>query len=344
MATDAARRRQAPALPVRTARPTRDSGTRPMGHRTHGRARHRHPAGSQRIFMHDRAGISLKGTSRSTRMSPGSCSTRSAITLRRTSSVPPPIRRLGDAEEVLLEKAPRPGSCRCRGALPACSSRSTPKDAMSWIFGAPTTFSIDDSGPGVSPLLSLVRVRAWLRRSPSDWTYQSASRSRVAVLERTGTPSTSIFRARAKMSGKSRPATRSDRQSLVHQSGDRDLPAFTYLTESLRVRNANVGEEDFVEVRPARNLTDGLHLDPRRRHIDPEEGQPLVLGKSRIVTCKQDPVLRVVCSRRPDLLTVDEPIVAVPLSPRPDRGDVRAGCRLRKHLTPDVVAAYHPRE
>ncbi len=45
--------------------------------------------------------------------------------------------------------------------------------------------------------------------------------------------------------------------------------------------NAHVGEEHLVEVRRARDLAQGPHVDPRRAHVEQERGDALVLGLRR---------------------------------------------------------------
>ncbi len=60
-----------------------------------------------------------------------------------------------------------------------------------------------------------------------------------------------------------------------------------------------------------------------------------------IRTSKHEAESRVVSIRRPHLLSGDGPrAVRLARCPRVDRGEVRAGLRLRKQLAPDV-AAFH---
>ena len=81
-------------------------------------------------------------------------------------------------ERGLAAAAPSPFSSSVR--TPPGPSRSSARSERSCVLVALTTLKIDASGPGVWPFESAVRMRAAVRRSPSDSTYQSARRSRTA--------------------------------------------------------------------------------------------------------------------------------------------------------------------
>ena len=82
------------------------------------------------------------------------------------------------------------------------------------------------------------------------------------------------------------------------------------------------------------------HLDAGLLHVDDEVREPAVLrhvgvrcGTSSI------PHLRDVRERRPHLLAVDDPLVAVAHRARREPGDVGAGARLAEELAPDLLVA-----
>ena len=65
---------------------------------------------------------------------------------------------------------------------------------------------------------------------------------------------------------------------------------------------------------------------------------PLCFGASGSVRVEHEDVVGEVARRRPDLLAVDDPLVAVELGPAPEVAEVRAGVRLGVALAPDVFA------
>src|ERR1700688_4712401 len=96
-------------------------------------------------------GILLNGTSLSTRISPGRPSTRSAIMLRRISSVPPAMRIDGELSSICWNW-PRASSSASPVKTPAAPSRSIAYIAMSCSIEPATSLPIEFSGPGRSPL------------------------------------------------------------------------------------------------------------------------------------------------------------------------------------------------
>ena len=129
------------------------------------------------------------------------------------------------------------------------------------------------------------------------------------------------------------------REALVHQRGERDLPSLPDRTQPLRIRHAHIGEEHLVEVRRARHLMDRPDLDARRFHVEEEEGQPLMLRHVRIGAHDDDAEIRQMRAGGPDLLPVDDPVVAVALRPRAQRRQVRPAGRFGEQLAPHLLAA-----
>src|SRR6185437_3443825 len=97
-----------------------------------------------------RVGILLNGTSLSTRISPGRPSTRSAMMLRRISSVPPAIRIDGELNSICWNW-PCTASSSVPVSAPAAPSRSIAHIAMSCSIEPATSLPIEFSGPGRSP-------------------------------------------------------------------------------------------------------------------------------------------------------------------------------------------------
>src|SRR6201985_2314230 len=113
-------------------------------------------------------GILLNGTSLSTRMSPGSPSTRSAMMLRMISSVPPSTRVPGARSSIAwnfpASSAPSPLN------TPAAPCRSIAYIATSCTIEPATSLPIEFSGPGRSPLESAEIVRMLVYFSPLAFT------------------------------------------------------------------------------------------------------------------------------------------------------------------------------
>ena len=77
---------------------------------------------------------------------------------------------------------------------------------------------------------------------------------------------------------------------------------------------------------------------PGRVHRADEVGDAHVLGRRRVGAGQQDAPAGDVGVAGPDLLAVDDPLVAVALGPGGERGQVGAGTRLAEELAPDLLA------
>jgi hypothetical protein len=140
--------------------------------------------------------------------------------------------------------------------------------------------------------------------------------------------------------GLTRLRATADRDAFVHQRRLGDPPSVADVPETVAVRDAHVGQEHLVEFGLAGRLTQRPHLQTGCRHVDQEIGHALVLGHVRIRTRDQDAALRLVRHRRPDLLAVDDPVVAVPHRPGREAGEIRAGPGFAEQLAPHLLA--HP--
>ena len=126
----------------------------------------------------------------------------------------------------------------------------------------------------------------------------------------------------------------------MHQRGQRHFPAFAHRTQTVRVFDADIGEEDFVKLTAARHLLDRADFDTRGLHVDDEHGQALMLGHGRVGAGHHNAKVRQMCARRPDLLAVDHPRIAIPLCTGADARKVRASGRFGKELTPDFFTMH----
>ena len=110
------------------------------------------------------------------------------------------------------------------------------------------------------------------------------------------------------------------------------------------MRHARVGEEDLVELGVAGHLPQRPHLDPRLVHVEQEVGDASMLGLVDIGARQQHPVVGDVRERRPHLLPVHHPLVAVALRSRRQPGEVGAGAGFAEELAPLVVGPGHRRQ
>src|SRR3984893_4661119 len=146
-------------------------------------------------------GILLNGTSLSRRMSPGSPSTRSAMMLRRISSVPPAMRIDGELSSICWN-CPRAVSSASPARTPAAPSRSIAYIAMSCSIEPATSLPIEFSGPGRSPLDSAEIARYLVYFSPLAFTAQLASFERVARSSMASPSSVIRLEQKSNISGK----------------------------------------------------------------------------------------------------------------------------------------------
>jgi hypothetical protein len=139
-------------------------------------------------------------------------------------------------------------------------------------------------------------------------------------------------------------AARTDSDALVHERREGDVPPVADGAEPVRIRHPDVGEEDLVEGGAAVDLLDRPRLHARALHVDDEVGEALVLGRVGVGPRDDHPVAGVVGAGAPDLLAVDDPLVAVAHRGGAEAGEVRSGGGLAEELAPDLVAARHLRE
>src|SRR5262249_54948437 len=118
-----------------------------------------------------------------------------------------------------------------------------------------------------------------------------------------------------------------------------DLPTLADGAEALAVGHAHVAEEYLVEMRGAGDLPDWPHLDARRFHVDEKVGEPLVLGGIEVAARHQHAPVAVLRPGGPDLLSVDDPLLAARLRARAQSREVRARAGFGEQLAPNLLPA-----
>ena len=119
----------------------------------------------------------------------------------------------------------------------------------------------------------------------------------------------------------------------------RHLPAAADLADDVLDRHLHVGEEDLVELGLAGDLAERPHLDAGRVHVDEQVGEPGVALAVGIAARDEDAPVGDVRERRPDLLAVDDEVVALERESRgrAHGGEVGARVRLGEALAPDLL-------
>ena len=101
------------------------------------------------------------------------------------------------------------------------------------------------------------------------------------------------------------------RAPLEAERGLGDLPAVVHAADDVVLRAAGVGEEHLVELGRAVGLDDRPHLDAGLLHRHEQVRDARVLRRVRVGAGEQEDVVGVLGLGGPDLLAVDDPLVAV---------------------------------
>ena len=120
--------------------------------------------------------------------------------------------------------------------------------------------------------------------------------------------------------------------ALEAERRQRDPPPLAHAAQPHRVGDAHVGEEHLVERSAAAHLLDRAHLDPGQVHRDDEGRHALVLGHVDVGAGDQLAPGREQGAGAPDLLPVDDPLVAVTDGPAAQVRQVGAGAGLGEQL------------
>ena len=91
------------------------------------------------------------------------------------------------------------------------------------------------------------------------------------------------------------------------------------------------------EERATRDLLERAYFHPRLAHVQEDARDPLVLGHLGIGAAQQQAPVGDGPARRPDLLAIDEEVIALVLGPRLEAGEVGARVGLGVELAPDLL-------
>ena len=132
--------------------------------------------------------------------------------------------------------------------------------------------------------------------------------------------------------------------ALEAERRHRDLPAVVHLAEHHRAVGARVVEEHLVELGRPGHLLDRRDRDAGLVHRDEEVGEALVRRRVGIGAADAEAPVRAVRERRPHLLAVDDPLVAVEHRAGLHVREVGARVGLRVALAPQLLDRLDLRE
>ena len=126
--------------------------------------------------------------------------------------------------------------------------------------------------------------------------------------------------------------------ALEHQGRRRDLPALVQRPDEVFLRHHDVLEKHLVEMPVAVEQHERAHGDPRRLHIDQQIADAVVLRRVGVGAHQEETPVGEMRARGPDLLPVDDEMVALVDGAGAQTGEIGAGARPGIALTPDLVA------
>ena len=132
-------------------------------------------------------------------------------------------------------------------------------------------------------------------------------------------------------------AAGTDGDAFVGQHRHRDPPPVVDVAHQCVGGEAHVVEEHLVEVSVPVDLPQWARGDAGDTHVDDEHADAAVLRNVGVRAGDEQPVVAVVRARRPHLLAVHHPLVAVAFRPRLQAGDVGPRAGLREQLAPHRV-------
>src|SRR3546814_480279 len=121
----------------------------------------------------------------------------------------------------------------------------------------------------------------------------------------------------------------------------RNRPAAIFGADQIGGRHAQVGEEYFVEMMEAVDRADRADFDPWRRHVDKEEADSGLPPSLAARPDKREHPVGPVCIRRPDLLSVDDIVRAIPNGSCTKSREIRPGAGLRKDRKSTSMNSSH---
>ena len=104
---------------------------------------------------------------------------------------------------------------------------------------------------------------------------------------------------------------RAEHVALVEQRRVGDHPSFIQLGDEIFARDVDVVEENLVEALVAGHLHQRAHGDAGSFHIDQNVGNPAMLGRLGIGAHQAEHPVGILRARGPDLLAVDDELVAM---------------------------------
>ena len=120
-----------------------------------------------------------------------------------------------------------------------------------------------------------------------------------------------------------------------------DFPTAVEPAHQLVLGHLHIGEEGFAEGRRTADQLDGTGFDPGGGHVEQDEGNALVFLAGVSAHQAEDPV-GLVGVGGPDLLAVDQEVVALVLAAGLEAGQIGAGARFRIALAPADLALDDP--
>ncbi len=135
-----------------------------------------------------------------------------------------------------------------------------------------------------------------------------------------------------------------DHGSFVRQQGLGHVPSSVQGPDQVFLLDPHVVEEGLAEGRLTADQRDGTGADARRRHVEQDEANAQMLGRLGVGADQTEYPVGLIGVGGPDLLAVDDPVVATIFRPRLDRGQVGAGAGLGIALTPADLAAHDGRQ
>ena len=124
----------------------------------------------------------------------------------------------------------------------------------------------------------------------------------------------------------------------MHQRGGGDGPATPFAADELIGLHDRIGDEDLVESGMPVHLLERLHLDAGLAHVQDEIAQPRVLGLVPVGAGQQQAPIGFLRAGGPELLSVDDPVVALQVCARDRACGVGPAARLAEQLAPGLFA------
>ena len=128
-----------------------------------------------------------------------------------------------------------------------------------------------------------------------------------------------------------------DALALGPQEEDADTPTLPDIPQAIGVRKPDVCQEHLVERPAAVDGPEGPDVHAIFLHVEYEERQAAVLRDPGIGPGQENPPPRLVRHARPDLLTVDDPLVAVAQGGGAEAGQIRPRPGLTEELAPELL-------